>query len=201
MLKDAFCLLSISPKRRLGAKSGRKKAFTMTEIMIVIVILGVLAAVAVPAFIKYIQQAKTSEAYDKLSLLYRGSVAYIVNSNEDVQRGVTGTGVALNFPPDVGPTPIAGTCCGVPGAQCLSTAADWDTDTWRDLNFQIADPHRYWYTYDSGATGGAGAHFTARANGDLDCDGNFSTFERCGIMLPSLTVTSPPGIFRRLPNE
>jgi type IV pilus assembly protein PilA len=173
----------------------------MTEIMIVIVILGVLAAVAVPAFIKYVRRGKTSEAYDKLSMLYRGSVTYIVNSNEDVQRGVTGSGVALNFPPNEGPTPIAGSCCGVPGGQCLTTAADWDTDTWRDLNFQISDPHYYQYTYESGPSGGPGAHFTARANGDLDCDGTYSTFERCGIIASSLSVTGQPGIFRHFPLE
>lgn len=201
MLKHSIFLTTSASKRCSGERRGREKAFTMVEIMIVVVILGVLAAVAVPAFIKYIQKAKTAEAYDKLSLLYRGSVTYIVNSNEDVQRGVTGSGVALNFPPDVGPTPAAGSCCAFPGNQCLTTISDWDNESWTDLSFQITDPHRYWYTYVSGATGGVGAIFTARANGDLDCDATHSTFERCGIIMPSLNVSSPPGVFLHLPNE
>ena len=36
--------------------------FTLVELMIVVVILGILAAVAIPAFTRYVKRSKTSEA-------------------------------------------------------------------------------------------------------------------------------------------
>ncbi len=49
--------------------------FTLVELMIVVVILGILAAVAIPAFTRYVKRSKTSEATGNISKIYQGEVS------------------------------------------------------------------------------------------------------------------------------
>jgi general secretion pathway protein G len=49
-------------------KSVAKKSFTLVEILIVVAILGILAAVTVPSVKNYVQQAKDSAAKDNLRI-------------------------------------------------------------------------------------------------------------------------------------
>ena len=52
--------------RRLEQKKGKQKGFTLIELMIVVAIIGVLAAVAIPAYSDYTAKAKFSEALLKV---------------------------------------------------------------------------------------------------------------------------------------
>lgn len=151
-----------------------KKGFTLIELMIVVAILGILAAVAIPAFVRYLRRAKTTEAVDKLAYLFRSSTTYI--TSERSQRDVTTTALLeAQFPSTVALTPAA-----IPGAtRVIDATGTWDDPTWQALTFSISDPHYYSYEYVSSGTG-TGAQFTARACGNLDGRGSTSTFERAG---------------------
>ncbi len=58
------------------------KGFTLIELMIVVAIIGILAAIAIPAYQNYIARAQASEAYSLLSSTKTGISEYIQNVAE-----------------------------------------------------------------------------------------------------------------------
>jgi type IV pilus assembly protein PilA len=176
----------------------RKKAqegFTLIELMIVVAIIGILAAVAIPAFMKYIKKSKTTEATTHVQKIYGGARTYWMDRNtqegaivaDSPQFPGDGASAAVDINKD-GP---GGMCAMNAGGGTEKGAPDptiWDTGTnaatWKALKFSMDDPHYYAYGYTSaiGAPGATdGSHnFTARAVGNLDCDAAFSTFSMYG---------------------
>lgn len=57
-------------------KGWQKKGFTLIEVMIVIAIIGILASVAIPAYVDYQKSAKTSEAKVMLDAIRTNEEAF-----------------------------------------------------------------------------------------------------------------------------
>lgn len=53
-----------------------KKGFTLIELMIVVAIIGILAAIAIPNFLKFQAKAKQAEAKSNLSAIYVAQLSY-----------------------------------------------------------------------------------------------------------------------------
>lgn len=55
-----------------------RTAFTLTELLIVLIIIGVLAVLALPILVKTIEKAKISEAISNLNLIRTGQKIYFL---------------------------------------------------------------------------------------------------------------------------
>ncbi len=58
-----------------------QKGFSLTELMIVVAIIGILLTVAVPNFLKYQAKAKQTEARANLAALHTAEIAYFAENN------------------------------------------------------------------------------------------------------------------------
>ncbi len=173
-------------------KLNNKKGFTLIELMIVVAIIGILAAVAIPAFMKYIRRSKTSEVTMNLRKLFDSSVSYY--TEEFAARD--GKILPRQFPVTVTSTPNVTACTGGSSKKHAPSADLWNDASWQALTFAVEDPFYYQYQYDGTGTG-VDAAFTARGNGDLNCDGVLSTFERIGTIDAENNVNGGAGLFKK----
>ena len=139
--------------------------FTLVELMIVVVILGILAAVAIPAFTRYVKRSKTSEAAGNISKIYQGQVSYYQASQE---RSTQASFVNATAMPSASPTNV----------KYQPNVTQWTDDaSWNAVSFSLDTGHYYQYICP-GTTGS----FTARAIGNIDGDNVSSTFQRVGTV-------------------
>ena len=61
---------------------GRRIGFTLTELLIVVVIVGILATLALPMLVKTLEKAKVGEAISNLNLIRTGQKIYFLEYSE-----------------------------------------------------------------------------------------------------------------------
>ncbi len=127
----------------------------------------------VPAFIKYTRKGCVStirsESMDKIKGLAR---QYYVTDHWDSNGNLLPKG----FPVRIPMTPSTGPTC----EPKLTPIPEWDKAGWGPLHFAITEHHRYAFEFWGNGLTGTEAVYTARGYGDVDCDGEWSTWELRG---------------------
>jgi type IV pilus assembly protein PilA len=174
--------------------------FTIIELMVVVALIGILSAVAIPAYLGYMKKTRVTEVDEQLDAIAKKQKTVFAETSSYTP------GAAAKLPQN--PTLAAPglECCGGKGGSLASSAgagsatvgkctgdpAAWAADpVWNRMGFAISEETAYRYDY----AGSAPDHYTAHAYGDTDCDGNEAVFTLEGTIdvagTPNASVTRP----------
>jgi type IV pilus assembly protein PilA len=169
-----------------------KRGFTLIELMIVVAIIGILAAIAIPNFLKFQAKSKQSEAKTNLKAIYVAETGYFGENNVYADFATVNwvpVGKKLIYAYSISGTPPAaaaatGTTTTATATTYTSTAGYTGTPTWvvTGIGAGTALP----------AISASGDKFTAGAAGTIssgvanpDCwaitDGNILTNTLSGV--------------------
>jgi type IV pilus assembly protein PilA len=173
--------------------------FTLVELMIVVAIVGVLAALGVTGTRRYMAAAKTAEAQNAVGAIARNAVTQFeaeFAAAEALAEGSTSVQTVHRLCQSA--TAVPDTLDKVRGVKYQPTSvtgSDFGIGNantgWQCLAFSISTPIYYQYDYNQGsgyvsvargAPDPGSNGFEAVAIGDLDADGQEAMFARNGIV-------------------
>ncbi len=148
------------------------KGYTLIEIMLVVAIIGTLAAIALPSFRRYIDSSRGSEVYENLRSIADNAVAYYHKEHDFSANGSKKSdgyypGCQTNDHTAPSKCAAINTCTGLTigiGERYSSEDVNWESQPWLRLGIAIKGPMLYCYAY---STNNTVTTFEAVATGSL----------------------------------
>ena len=181
-----------TPIIKLSAHDATIRGFTLVELMIVVAIVGVLAAIAVHGVRKYTNSAKSTEARNTIGQIAKNATTAFARDKMDPSLLGAGQSVIRSNVLCGSATPIPEELTSVASAKYQSNSEEWDAGSsvegWSCLMFSLDEPQYFQYDYQAEDTS---AGFAAIALGDLDGDGEPSSFIVRGVVTNGVVHVSP----------
>jgi prepilin-type N-terminal cleavage/methylation domain-containing protein len=167
-----------------------RAAFTLIELMIVVAILGVVVAIAVPTFLSFVKRSKCAEAPVTLKSIFTHASTYFTQERSGL--GFVGTASSRC---------TVGTTTASPAVPTSTKQFFVGDANFTALGFFLRDPVYFSYqatSLDPGCAArpaGTILYNPVAARGDLDADGTLSTFEIQLAVDGEDEMYRSPGIF------
>lgn len=142
----------------------KQEGFTLIELMIVVAIIGILAAIAIPNFLQYQMKSRQSEAKTNLQAIKTSEVAF--QGERGCYVGVLPEGspaaAAKSQPTTWG---IGAPAVGTPATVWCTVGGVVSNTTFNDIGFKATGNVLYIYAVDATQLAGAGAATTYHPQG------------------------------------
>jgi type IV pilus assembly protein PilA len=184
----------------------RREGFTLIELMIVVAIIGILAAIAIPNFIKFQLRSKAGESKVNLAAIRTAEESYFAEAGTYVDMPPSPAAFALGVKTPYGvvcpPPPIPPFTTGLPGDCWMGWKPEGDVyysyEVWGGIGGAVNGAI-------NPAAGSTANTFYASAVADIDADGALNSWgvdqpDNAGAFLPTpgfaqaICGTPTPGV-------